>query len=275
MINDVLKTSSVSRLVGLINSRYGKGLSLSFLNDTSSKEILSQSPSMVESDLRIPITCNDKYLATATVSEAGDLSREEQIQICHLVRMILQPVLYNQYLMQKPVNDGQIFEGSKNIVTMIGTGTQVSETFSPRLLETNFIFLQSSSELLLQKVSNIVHEFSARLALLPIDSIAATVKTSADLIAMGDVTICVTVENLRNPEIQNLILNYTKSTDRNSGGPLLLIQSALVPKDLAHSMEIETELLQCFIKNLIECHRLPQDLDMMTEALELLLEVRG
>jgi hypothetical protein len=259
----------------LINSRYGKGLSLSFLNDTSSKEILSQSPSLVESDLRIPITYNDKYLATATISEAGDLSREEQIQICHLVRMILQPVLYNQYLQQKPMVQNQSTEKAPNVVKMIGTGTNVSEHFSPRVFETNIIFLQSSSELLLQKVSNIVHEFSSRWAYLPIDSIASTVKTSADLTAVGDVTICVTVDNLRNPEIQNLVLNYIKSTDRNSGGPLILIQSALVPKDLAHSMDLDSELLQFLNKNLIECHRLPQDLDMMTEALELLLEVRG
>ncbi len=270
MMNDVLKTSSVTRLVGLISSRYGKGLSLSFLNDMDSRELSKMQPALVDGALKIPIIYHDKYLGTATIADAHDLSREEHTHICYLVKMILQPVLYNQFVLQKPNAPAEI--SSQNVIPLFKDFVEEAPSLT-RQFETHLIFLESSSELLLHKVSGLIHELSQRWAFIPFHSVSRSVKTPADLASLGEVTLIFSAKDFQEESCQHLILEHAKLS-LTTPSPLFIVQSLQPVKEFALKAGIRAEVLDALQKNQIQCDRLPRDLDQMIEALELLLEVR-
>ncbi|RYZ87338.1 MAG: hypothetical protein EOP04_11905, partial [Proteobacteria bacterium] len=91
------------KLKQLLSSRYGKGLELRPLMDLS--KLAQASETMVSgNDLFIPIVVQEQFLGTAVIPHGWELSEDKRKGIAQLVRMVLEPKLYNEYLERRESN---------------------------------------------------------------------------------------------------------------------------------------------------------------------------
>lgn len=100
MLTDVLRSPSVQRLAAILQSRYGTGLEVRFMVDASTGSWQGAQPSLSGTDLYIPITAEETFLGLAKVSGVAELSPPVLSAICDVVRLVLEPALYERYLEQ-------------------------------------------------------------------------------------------------------------------------------------------------------------------------------
>src|SRR5690348_9533359 len=100
MVKDILESAAMGKLKSILHDRYGKGLQVSFMQEVSSLEIEEEGFLLYRGDLHIPIQVNDKYLATAVVVDGAELNATDQETVSQLVRLFLEPEVFNWYVEQ-------------------------------------------------------------------------------------------------------------------------------------------------------------------------------
>lgn len=266
--------TALLKLKQLLSVRYGKGLELRRLVDLS--KIKEDSTPVVQgNDLHIPIVTQGQFLGTAVIRHGWELSSDKKQSLTQLVRMVLEPQLYNEFLERREINLQSVDAFSFDIenLSLFEEPSEFPPNLhdfpaeSPQQLITSLLHLQGHDNSLIKKVALQIHEFSARWAFVPLEDVAGELNSSLDISNLGGMTLFVeNVENL-SPKIQILLADYLKSP-RSLAEPLILTSSTLSLADLSHRLNCRELDLDIQESNL-EIERAPLNSQMLRELLDL------
>lgn len=264
--------TAMMKLKQLLSSRYGKGLELRRLMDLSKLTVDSE-PVVQGNDLFIPIVVQEQFLGTAVIPHGWELSSDKKKSVAQLVRMVLEPKLYNEYLERRETNL-QIVESlnfSASNLSLFGEDQadmiQDDVATQSQHLITSILHLQGKDSSLIKKVALQIHDFSARWAFIPFEDVCKELHTALDICNLGGMTLFVeNVENL-SAEHQNLLAEYLKSP-RSLSEPLILTSSTLAMSELNTRLSNPTfnEDIQT---SHLEAERAPLNSQMLRELLDL------
>lgn len=271
MIMDIMRSTSVERLKGILRSRYGKGLEISFLADTSDLEGLGSTTfSLKGGTLYIPISTNGRFLAVAKVPQAETLNESSLPAITETVKLILEPALYNWYLNQTENNalqDETHIVGGLHVVDETIQQSE-TETLSER---SPVIMITSQNPHRLPRVATQVHEVLDRWAFIHWNEIRSQIATIQDLRDLGAMTIF--VDDALNLSVdEKFILNEWIQTSRAETEPALVIGSSMSWSQLKNEKVLPDFLLNEAGFYQIEADRLPADRRFCEDAIKLLLD---
>jgi len=214
-------------------------------------------------DLYIPIVVQNQFLGAGVIPHGWELCEEKQKSIAHLVRMVLEPKLYNDFLERQEAN-------------LRGTHNQPSDemrlsvvTTKRPQFTTSLIHLQGQQQFL-KKVAMQIHEFSGRWAFVPFDDVKKDLHTAMDLCALGGMTLF--VENIESlpAKYQHLLAEYTGSP-RSLEEPLLL-SSSIIPLNELGQFIASPGLLKDLLAINLEVNRAPLNSSVMREVIELVFD---
>jgi len=274
MLTEILNSSSVQQLKGMLDSRYGKGLKVNFMMDVTSIAVTAQSPSWVGGDLRILITSPDgEFLAEAFLMGGAELSIEDQDSAESLIKLVLESAILNWKRRNRTPAVAQL--KTDNVVS-ININQSLDQSLEQESLQTQFtstgvIFLQSRNPALFPKVISEIHELTQRWACLRYVDIRTQVQTVDDLRELGAVTLVIgEILNL-SPSEQDLLARYIQSSNSETE-PLLVMTSSTTLTELMALSLISEKTAETLKKCMIDVERLPTSTALLKESLELYLE---
>lgn len=265
MIHDILGSSSVTRLKGILKNRYGMGLELSFLNDSGVVELNGGASSLKEGALQIPISSNGQFLAVAKIPEASTLSASSHDAITEIVRLILEPALYNWFLDSKMQNESGTFHRIGGLRILDAT---IPEVISER---SAVVLLVSQNPHRIPRLAMQVHELMNRWAFVHWTEIRAQINSSQDLSDLGAMTILVDDILQLSPSEKNLLNDWIEGS-LGQAEPALILGSSLGWADLKQNDVLPATLLHEAAFRQIEADRLPADRRFCEDAIKLLLD---
>lgn len=258
MLAEVLETSSVQRLRGILKSRYGKGLKVNFMVDATSIDLTAQSPCFKQGDLRIPIIANGKFFATAIVPNSTNLSAESVTQVSELVQLVLAPALLDWHLKQNELN-------------ATPANNDEGSPFPGMPINAPGFLLESKSKQMISKVAIQIHEITERWASLRYADIKATLLNIQDIKELGALTIVIEDIHSLSTQEQALIAEYMVQADLKTE-PLFLIGTSMPFHELLAKGQMITAFAKLLQDNRLELDRLPQNFKLLKESLELVLD---
>lgn len=221
--------SSVEKLRGIIQGRFGKNLQVHTICDSSINEYNDMQIKGV--DLHIPLMAEEQLLGTAVLQKATDLKEDDIKTIAQMTKMILEPVLYNTYLERKEFNLKNTILFKEN-----HPSEQIIELEIPKNLESDFnqltkpellthlCHLVGHNELILKKASIQIHETAQRWAYAPWSSFKGQIGNINELKQLGAMTFYIEDIHSLNETEQDLIVNYL-AEDLKSDDPLFIVMS--------------------------------------------------
>jgi hypothetical protein len=264
--------TSLLKLKQLLHSRYGKGFELRPLMDMSK---LARTAETVISgnDLFIPIVVQDQFLGTAVIPHGWELCEDKRKGVAQLVRMVLEPKLYNEFLERRESNlklvQGLNFPET-NLAIFGDDNTPLSEEdyeIETTSYTTALIHLQGTQNQIVKKVALQIHEFSSRWAFVPFEDVKAELNTVSDICNLGGMTLFVENVETLPTAYQNLIAEYL-SEPRSLEEPLILT-SSVIPLDEMSQYITSPGLLKDMTTVHLEVERAPLNSSALREVIEL------
>jgi hypothetical protein len=262
------------KLKQILKSRYGKSIELRPVMDMAM--LKTSSEALVHgNDLYIPIVVSEQFLGTAVVPHGWELCDENKKTIAELVRMVLEPKLYTEFLERRESNLRIVssLEISAENLSLFGDDADSivenseSANAEERPFNTSLIHLQGRQAQMVKKVAFQIHEFSARWAFVPFEDVGQEIKTVLDLCALGGMTLFVeNVEQLSQGH-QTILAEYVLAP-RNLDEPLVITSSSLDLAELPSLVTNET-LLNHFSQVHLEVERAPLNSTILRELLDL------
>lgn len=263
-VKEILESSAVEKLQTLLLERYGKQIELQMINDASDDfGAESRIFRNREGHLKIPITFNSHFFATAVIKESEDLNEEDQASITSLVQMILEPTFYSWFLEhQKPTS------GSIPGVQHLSLVPEVEGAFEPEVW-----CLESQNTEWIRKVALRMHELSERWAFFDYKDISDQIFSIRDLSELGQVTVVIPDWTQLYSFHRNLVSEYLRTkVDGTLSRPLVLIGTTK-SLDALHGLHLMSEdLLNRISTSHLRLDRLPTDFARLEEVLKMLLE---
>lgn len=285
MIQEMMKLASIVRLKGILKSRYGKGMEITTMVD-SSEIPRGESYLLRGNSLLIPIMANDHYLATAIVPHAEGISETDRQAITYLVKMVLEPEFYSWYLDQMTHNSLLSHLATDNIISIHAPFDLRDSFFSESAPDlafedqqtsglivddgTNVLFLEAHSPHQIQKVAVDIHEVSERWAYLRFQDVKDQIQSAQDLVGLGSLTLFIEDILAVGDFHREIISEYLKHP-HSKNEPLLLIGSATSFQDLQARDMLHPDLAQILETHRLEIDRLPRTRDLFREAIEMVL----
>lgn len=263
-VKEILESSAVEKLQSLLLERYGKQIELNMINDASEDfNFAAKSQRSHEGHLKIPISFNSHFFATAVIKEAQDLNEEDQASITSLVQMILEPTFYSWFLdHQKP------FTIVANPVHHLSLVPDEEAQAEPEVW-----CLESLNTEWIKKVALRMHELSERWAFFEYKDIADQIFSVRDLNELGQVTLVVPDWTQLYPFHRNIIAEYLRTNVDNSlTRPLVLVGTTKSLDALKSLHAMSEDLLNRAATRHLRLDRLPTDFTRLEEVLKMLLE---
>jgi hypothetical protein len=248
----------------LLLERYGKQLELKMINDASDDFANdSKVHKNREGHLKIPISFNSHFFATAVIKEADDLNEEDQASITSLVQMILEPTFYSWFLdHQKPI---------ATVASPIHHLSLVPDTEASA--EPEVWCLESLSTEWIKKVALRMHELSERWAFIEYKDISDQIFSVRDLSELGQVTLVIPDWTQLYPFHRNIIAEYLRTPVENSWSSPLVLVGTTKSLDALHTLHLMSEdVLNRVSTHHLRLDRLPTDFSRLEEVLKMLLE---
>lgn len=261
MLKNDANDQSINRLKQLVASRYGKGLELRPLTDVSG-EVSPGGHALKGSDLHIPLRVQDAFLGTAVVPSAEDLSVDSKNQISQMVRMVLEPTLYRDFLERREGNLKSLAEADLDTSNLRlfeepapPAELFIEETPRPRLLS-NLVALQGHDPQSIKRAALTLHEMTGRWAFAPFADMAGAVKDVDDLLKLGALTLFVEDAEALGAGTQDLLVDYL-SRPRTDQGPLIVLGTAFGPEEISRRQKLNPALTAEISVNNLELDRVP------------------
>jgi hypothetical protein len=283
MVRDILNSVAVGKLKGIVKSRYGRDLTLNFMQEVSSLNIEEDTFLLSRGDLHVPIKVDSKFFATAVVERGAALESEEQETLSDLIRLMLEPeflgwytnqMIHNSHQTSVQANSNQvisIFEPFQLVDSVPAFQGDDAKKTEAKLSSTNVICVQTPNPNLIPRIAHEIHDVSKRWAFLNFSDVAAEIKTVEDIRTLGSLTLWIEdILNL-NPEQQALIHQFV-SDSSPADEPLLVIGSSSSLESLEERKMIHTGLVKILKIHRLEVDRLPRDPKLLQETLEFMLE---
>lgn len=235
----------MAKLKQLLASRYGKGLELRPLTDVGTGE--DGGHALKGRDLHIPLKVQEAFLGTAVVPSAGDLSDDHRQQISQMVRMVLEPALYRDYLDRRESNLRSLSQEELDVSNLKLFGepsppaieeadeTEESESTleAPRLVS-NLLHLHGHDAQRIKRAALLLHEMTGRWAFAPLADVAEGIQTPLDLMKLGSMTLLVEDVTTLAPQLQDILVEYLE-LPHGDGDPLIVTGSVISPEELQRS----------------------------------------
>lgn len=273
IIEDILNTNSVQRLRGLLSSRYGTGFKVDYMMDATSIEKTSHGPSNEEGLLCIPIFSGGDFLAQVKILECQRIPENEKEDVVQMVQMVLEPAL-KVLLLERSLAEPFVNVSGSNVIPFHNHNVETQESVdldpAKKLISKTFI-VETSQDLVFEKITNEIHHISERWAKFPFSLIKTEVQNAQDIAAMGPITLVVeNVWSLSYRE-QKLVMEYLM-LEINGFQPLVIFGTSTKASKIASSEAFLPEFRK-YLKNvLIEAHRLPVETAKFKESMQLILE---
>lgn len=261
------------KLNQLLSSRYGKALELRLLIDLS--KLSDASATLVSgNDLYIPIMVQQQFLGTAVVPHGWELSEENRTSLTQLVRMVLEPKLYSEFLERRESNlrSVQLLEFPSTNLSLLGEDnsfereTSFANNATPST--TPLIHLQGKQNQIMKKVALQIHDFSGRWVFVPFEDVQNDLDSVTELCNLGGITLFVKdVENL-SAKYQDLLASYL-SLPRSLEEPLILT-SSLIPVSELNSFISNPGLLEDIQAVHLAVDRTPLNSSALRDVVELI-----
>lgn len=261
MSGDILETTSVQRLQGLLKQRYGKGLELRYMVNTTDWN--SWGARVASGDLFIPIHLHGTFLGLAKVPSVQDLPSASIDAITEVVRLILEPALYRRFL-----------DRSETGATAVGESEQIqlvreAQAKTVDSLAAKAILLHSMNPYRIQKVAMQLHETAERWAMLRFSDMKSFGSVT-EIKALGKATIFVEDLLLVSPEELQILNNYLQDCDPDSD-PLIVVGSTRHLNEIIACGHYDKTLTIELARFSAELDRWPQDEKALKQALEFCL----
>ncbi len=273
MVRDILKSNAMGKLKNILQERYGMGLQVKFMQEVSSLSWAEDGFQANGGDLHIPIQVEDKLLATAVLEKGGKLQLVEQETASQLVRLFLEPELFNWYVQQMDHNMRS--SGKDNVVSIYEPtdmlGEKEADDTEGMGLSTNVICLEARNPNLIPRLSHNIHEVSERWAFLKFTDIQPQVKTVQDIRSLGTLTLVIDDILQISPAHQEMMFDYL-SNSTPAEEPLMVVGCTTPIEDLEKREMIHQGLAQILKMHRLEVERLPRDPKLLQESLEIMLE---
>lgn len=278
MLKDKCGVGMVERLKEIVHNRYGKGLEVRNMMDIATLN-LKNDVQVKGVDLHIPIQVNGNYLGTAVIKEGKDLSEQQAQSLTQLVRMALEPSMYNVYLERRQRNLEEINKAQFDLsnLTVFGDdsddvnfeqSTEQVEIQNEAMLVSNLIHLEGSQITVIKKVALQLHEMTHRWAFVPFNDIRTQIKNVDDLVKLGAMTIFIEeVEDLTS--VEQAILNEFVDQARTDEDPLIISTSKKNLNQLKSDAHLGNIILDELSVNSFEVDRSPLSYQNLREVLEL------
>jgi hypothetical protein len=267
--------TSLLKLKQLLNSRYGKGFELRPLMDMS-KLARSNETVISGNDLFIPIVVQEQFLGTAVIPHGWELCEEKRKGVAQLVRMVLEPKLYNEFLERRESNLKcvQGLEFPDTNLALFGDDNKSTETeifdFEKTSFTTSLIHLQGKQIQIIKKVALQIHEFSARWAFVPFEDVQKELNSVMDICNLGGMTLFVENAEKLPVKYQDLLAEYL-SSPRSLEEPLILTASTVSLENMEQFIQ-SPGLLQDMISVHLEVERAPLNSAALREVVELVFQ---
>lgn len=269
------------KLKQILKSRYGKGLELRPVMDIAMLSPTTESL-VYGNDLYIPIVVSEQFLGTAVVPHGWELCEDNKKSIAQLVRMVLEPKLYMEFLERRESNLKTVteLEVTGQNLSLFGDdyATDFSEeggiedrsdliSDSNKSFNTSVIHLLGQNSQIVKKVALQIHEFSARWAFVPFEDVAQDIQSVLDLANLGGMTLYVSNIEALSLAHQELLAEYIQSP-RQLDEPLVITASRMSMTELQLSLSNEV-LLNHVAEVHLEVERAPLSSAVLRELLDL------
>ncbi|MGZ3742358.1 MAG: hypothetical protein ACXWRE_10045 [Pseudobdellovibrionaceae bacterium] len=245
------------KLKQMLSRQYGKDLEFCHLIDLSMMGTSSE-PVVHGNDLYIPIQVQEQFLGAAIIPQGWELSEEMRKSATALIRMVLEPKLYSEYLIRHQSNL-QNMNASDLAMNIPRT--------EERTLITSLLHLQGHDNGLIKKIALQIHDFSGRWAFVSFEDVCQELHTCMDLCNLGALTIFLeNIEDLSS-EHQEILAQYLKSP-RSLSEPLILTSSTL-PLEKLYPRLVNTALVSDIQDSHLEVQRSPLNSNVLRELLDL------
>lgn len=275
---------TLEKLKKLVADRYGRSLVLRRL--TSIEQLSSDEDfKILDEDLHIPLRIKDAYLGTAVIPEGANLPKEKSLQIAQVVKMVLEPSLYRDFLERTETNlqlssdssdelslsfpsenpDLRIFDHSQESISSLDRPTLVSP----------LIHLRGHDLHRLKKAALLLHEMTARWAFVPLNDLNDQIQDLNDFMRLGAVTVYVEDVETMNPSFQDTLMKYLESP-RAAGDPIIITGSIKSTGEIAVIESLRSDLRDELVINTLELDRAPLTDRGLKEVLSLMFfETKG
>lgn len=263
---------TIAKLKKLVSSRFGKDLLLRRLTDAS---LLNEANAWVVSgeDLHIPLKIDTAYLGTAVIPEGADLPEENRLQIAQVIRMVLEPQLYRDFLERTETNlrlrQDDIQPPPFPTDELFSTPTAKSLPVKTPKLVSHLIHLHAHDNQRVKKSALLLHEMTGRWAFAPFFDLSHQLECLQDLRKLGAMTLFIEDVEALHPRYQELILDYL-STPRFSEDPLLITASTKGADALNQSEALLSDFKDELLVNTLELDRAPLTERGLREVLTLM-----
>ncbi|MBX3033765.1 MAG: hypothetical protein KF865_07535 [Bdellovibrionaceae bacterium] len=283
MLRNADSVHSVEKLRQILASRFQKSFELRQLIGLNATIPGERGFSLKGSDLYIPLNVKDAFLGTAVISGGASLDGEQHLQIAQIVRMVLEPTLYREYLERREGNLRILAESPElttdnlsvfNEPALPGLDEAGGELKKPKLIS-NLLHLQAHDPQRLKKAALLLHEMTGRWAFVPYADLNHGLHSLEDILRLGALTIHIDgIENLP-VYMQEVILEYV-SSPRSQEDPLFVTSSPRTLDDLAEAPELLPAFRDEITTNALELDRSPLTEHGLREVLALMFfEAQG
>jgi len=280
MWNATLDNTFVDRLKKILANRYGKSLQVRRLMDLTEvdahKEFFTKGR-----DLHIPIRVKGAFLGTAVVAAADDLNEEHRQGIADLIKMTLEPAMYQWYLIQKENNLEEISKAHLDVsnVRLFGEDMpSIDDVLDDKItglenkpgheLISHLVHLEGSQQTMNKKVALQLHDMTSRWAFVPFNDIKGQLHSTQDFSKMGAMTVFVeNIEDLNASE-QELLLEYV-SEDHGGDEPLIITSSRVSVDELGKKEGMNSRFVDEIGVNSFEVDKAPLTTQALKDVLEL------
>lgn len=268
-MNELLRDTTWLNTNKLIQEKFGKNLSYRSLKVVSADAEQTASPYYIKAeDLIIPLKTKKYDLGDIIVSRGAYLSEQQKSEVTDLVKLLLQPTLYNMQLKKIELSltnasESQIkIDQNLKIVELFN-----SDSFNKQTLS-NIILLKSQLEISRTKVAFKIHEMTQRNIFVRLDDIIDSVQNASELKNLDDTTIFINdVQSLSQSSLK-LLAGYL---DLNTGtnGPLFLVGSTQTMAEIS-AQEWPESLKKDLLGFYFDIDRVPLSQQDSEEILDLL-----
>lgn len=261
MVADILKTPSVQRLAGILQSRYGKTLEVRFIVDANAGTWGTSQYSVTQGDLYIPISVHETFLGLAKVPGVQDLADTSVAAIADVVKLVLEPALYRRYLDAR-------FDviHSQGFVEAGSTPPAAVKNDSPKA-----VLLHSRNPHHVSNLAFTLHEETGRWAFLRYSDMNNDFGNTGSLESLGKATIFIE-DVLQISPAQWGILKDFLLTSNPDFHPLILLGTNRSWTEWHESGEMDHDILDLVAPYTAELDRWPTARNLAQEAFRMLLK---
>lgn len=279
MLKNVVESVAVEKLKRVIVDRYGKALSIQFMQDASDLHVSDESIYLRGRDLHIPIQVHDHHFATAVITDAVHLSPEDKLTVSYMIRMVLEPEFYNWFLTQTANNARNPIQ-SDNVISLFKSDESsmslsfedLQENDCGQTVDEAVICLEATNPHLIPRLAYEIHELSQRWAFLKYSDIQEQVRSTEDLLSLGQLTLLIEDILTLSPAQQQIVEQYL-GHESKAERPLLIIGTSSHIESLEDQGMISATLAEKLKSQRLEADRLPRDQKLLQETLEIMLHI--